>query len=93
MPAARGPTPGQLRARALARGGQQRIVVAEPNLRALPPQLAELPNVALCDTLDAVRQADIVAVLVAHTPFRRIPREELLRRVVIDVTGLTRRSG
>ncbi len=76
----------------LARGGQQRIIVADPNLRRLPPQLAELPNVALCDTLEAVRQADIVAVLVAHSPFRRIPREELLRRVIIDATGLTHRS-
>ena len=73
----------------LARGGQERILVADPNLRALPPGLAELPNLALCDTLAAVRQADIVAVLVAHSPFRKIPREELLRRVVIDATGLT----
>jgi UDP-N-acetyl-D-mannosaminuronic acid dehydrogenase len=77
----------------LARGGQERILVAEPNLRALPPELADLPNVSLCDTIDAVRQADIIAVLVAHSPFRRIPREELLRRVVIDVTGLTHGSG
>jgi UDP-N-acetyl-D-mannosaminuronate dehydrogenase len=29
------------------------------------------------------------AVLVAHTACRRIPREELMRRVVIDTTGLT----
>jgi hypothetical protein len=41
----------------------------------------------------AVRQADIVAILVAHSPFRRIPQEELLRRVVIDATGLTHSSG
>jgi UDP-N-acetyl-D-mannosaminuronate dehydrogenase len=39
--------------------------------------------------MEAIRQADIVAVLVAHTPFRKIPREELMRRVVIDATGLT----
>ena len=77
----------------LARGGQEQILVADPNLHALPPELAELPNVALCDTLEAVRQADIVAVLVAHSAFRRIPREELLRRVVIDATGLTHGSG
>jgi hypothetical protein len=36
-----------------------------------------------------VRQSDIVAVLVAHSRFRKISREELMRRVVIDVTGLT----
>ena len=77
----------------LARGGQERILVADPNLRALPEELARFPNVALCETPEAVRQADIVAVLVAHSPFRKIPREELMRRVVIDATGLTHGSG
>ena len=55
----------------------------------LPAELAALANVSLCDTLEAVRHADIVALLVGHSRFRRIPREELMRRVVIDVTGLT----
>ena len=77
----------------LARGGPDRILVADPNLRALPKELAEFPNIELCDTIAAVRQADIVAILVAHSPFRRIPQEELLRRVVIDATGLTHGPG
>jgi UDP-N-acetyl-D-mannosaminuronic acid dehydrogenase len=77
----------------LARDGPERILVADPNLRALPQELAEFSNVALCETIAAVRQADIVAILVAHSPFRRIPQEELLRRVVIDATGLTQGSG
>jgi UDP-N-acetyl-D-mannosaminuronic acid dehydrogenase len=73
----------------LACGGQERILVADPNLTGLPTELAELSNVSFCETMEAVRQADIVAVLVAHSPFRKIPREELMRRVVIDATGLT----
>jgi UDP-N-acetyl-D-mannosaminuronic acid dehydrogenase len=73
----------------LARCGEERILVADPNLTALPRELASLSNVSFCETMEAVRQADIVAVLVAHTPFRKIPREELMRRVVIDATGLT----
>jgi UDP-N-acetyl-D-mannosaminuronic acid dehydrogenase len=73
----------------LALSGQERILAADPNLRELPKDLAGLPNVAFCDTFEAVRQADIVALLVAHSPFRKIPREELMRRVVIDATGLT----
>jgi UDP-N-acetyl-D-mannosaminuronic acid dehydrogenase len=77
----------------LARGGPERILVADPNLRALPQELTGFSNVALCETIAAVRQADIVAILVAHSPFRRIPQEELLRRVVIDATGLTYGSG
>jgi len=73
----------------LALAGQERILVADPNLSALPKELVPLSNVCFCDTLEAVRQADIVAILVAHSPFRKIPREELMRRVVIDATGLT----
>jgi UDP-N-acetyl-D-mannosaminuronic acid dehydrogenase len=73
----------------LAAAGQERILVADPNLTVLPPELALLPNVSFCETMKAVRQADIIAVLVAHSPFRKIPREELMRRVVIDATGLT----
>jgi UDP-N-acetyl-D-mannosaminuronic acid dehydrogenase len=77
----------------LAHSGQERILVADPNLTGIPEELGSLPNVLFCETLDAVRQADIVAVLVAHSPFRKIPREELMRRVVIDATGLTHQHG
>src|SRR6266481_4115570 len=77
----------------LARAGREKILIADPNLTALPDELAALSNVSLCDTLEAVRRADIVALLVAHSRFRKIPREEWLGRVVIDVTGLTHASG
>src|SRR6266403_3176154 len=73
----------------LARAGREQILTADPNLTGLPEELALLPNVSFCDTLEAVRGADIVALLVAHSSFRKIPREELMRRVVIDATGLT----
>jgi UDP-N-acetyl-D-mannosaminuronic acid dehydrogenase len=76
-------------AKRLAADCPERIVVADPNLNALPDELAGLPNLAFCDTFEAVRQSDIVAILVNHSPFRKIPREELMRRMIIDVTGLT----
>jgi UDP-N-acetyl-D-mannosaminuronic acid dehydrogenase len=77
----------------LAQPGSERILVADPNLRGLPSELAPYSNVEFCDTRVAVQQADIVAVLVAHSPFRKIPREELMRRIVIDVAGLTESRG
>jgi len=77
----------------LAGAGPEQILVADPNLSELPSALARLPNVLFCETLAAVRQSDIVAVLVAHSRFRKISREELMRRVVIDVTGLTHGIG
>jgi UDP-N-acetyl-D-mannosaminuronic acid dehydrogenase len=76
----------------LSRAGLDRILVADPNLNRLPEELASLCNISFCDTREAVRQADIVALLVAHSSFRKIPREELMRRVIIDATGLTYRA-
>jgi UDP-N-acetyl-D-mannosaminuronic acid dehydrogenase len=69
-----------------------RILAVDPNLRELPQTLARLPNVSLCETARAVYEADIVAILVAHSSFRKIPREELMRRIVIDATGLSHHS-
>jgi UDP-N-acetyl-D-mannosaminuronic acid dehydrogenase len=77
----------------LAHSGLDRILIADPNLNRLPEELASLCNIAFCDTREAVREADIIALLVAHSSFRKIPREELMRRVIIDVTGLTHRFG
>src|SRR5262252_7213240 len=73
----------------LALTGLDRILVADPNLNRLPEELASFCNISFCDTREAVREADIVALLVAHSSFRKIPREELMRRVIIDATGLT----
>jgi UDP-N-acetyl-D-mannosaminuronic acid dehydrogenase len=68
------------------------ILVAEPNLAQMPARLAKLPRVKFCDMNAAVRGADIVVVLQAHSAFKHIPREDLIRRVVIDPTGLVERE-
>jgi UDP-N-acetyl-D-mannosaminuronic acid dehydrogenase len=72
----------------LARSGNERILVADPNLDTLPEKLVPLPNVSFCETIETVRDGDIIAVLVAHTAFQKIPREERMCPMVIDTTGL-----
>jgi UDP-N-acetyl-D-mannosaminuronate dehydrogenase len=69
--------------------GDARILLAAPNLTGQPEELASPSDVSFCKTLDAVRQGDIVAVLVSHLPFWKVPREKLTCRFVIDATGLT----
>src|ERR1700693_1147267 len=46
----------------LAGSGFERVLVADPNLRELPEELAKCSNVALVQTGDAVQQADILAI-------------------------------
>jgi UDP-N-acetyl-D-mannosaminuronate dehydrogenase len=61
----------------LTRTGEEQILLVDPNLSALPEQLAAPSKIPFWDTLEAVRRVDIVAVLVARSRFRKIPRGEL----------------
>jgi UDP-N-acetyl-D-mannosaminuronic acid dehydrogenase len=55
---------------------------------ASDPCVAPPPGVTLLDAAEAVAQADIVALLVAHTAFRGLDRAVLAEKVVIDAVGL-----
>lgn len=67
-----------------------RVLVAEPNVQELPAALAARDNVELVSTAEAIREADVVLVLVDHTPFKLIDRDQLRDKVVIDTKGLFR---
>lgn len=67
-----------------------RVLVVEPNIDELPGELAERENVELAELDGAVEQADIVLLLVDHTPFREITAENLQEKIVIDTKGLLR---
>lgn len=66
------------------------ILIAEPNIERLPEILDTAQNVRLCDTDDAVQMADIVVLLVDHSPFKQIPAEDLREKVIIDTKGVWR---
>ncbi len=71
----------------LARNNIGQISVVEPHVKALPKSLAELSCVRLVSLETALKDADVVVLLVAHEAFREIPRASLLDRVVIDTIG------
>jgi UDP-N-acetyl-D-mannosaminuronic acid dehydrogenase len=64
------------------------LLVVEPHLSALPQALASKDRVTLVPLEDALRRADIVAILVGHRAFRRIARKMIAEKVVIDTVGL-----
>ncbi|GAA1731213.1 UDP-N-acetyl-D-mannosamine dehydrogenase [Isoptericola hypogeus] len=49
---------------------EARVLVTEPHIDALPPELANRRNVELVAIDDAVRRGDVLAHLVAHGAFR-----------------------
>lgn len=62
------------------------LLIVEPHLQQCP-----VPGHALVEAEDALRDADIVVVLVGHRRFSRLPRELFTRPSVIDTVGLLAR--
>jgi UDP-N-acetyl-D-mannosaminuronic acid dehydrogenase len=67
-----------------------RVLAAEPHVDALPRTLAALPNVELTATEQAVREADVVVLLVDHAAFRSVSLGDLRGRELVDTRGLWR---
>ena len=67
-----------------------RILAVEPHVRALPDALTALPNVELVPTQQALREAQVVVLLVDHADFRSISLGDLRGRQLVDTRGVWR---
>jgi UDP-N-acetyl-D-mannosaminuronic acid dehydrogenase len=65
----------------------ERIKVVEPNLRRLPPQLADY-RVAFVNIEEALRSCEIAVLLVDHDEFKMVPLSERRHLDVIDTRGI-----
>jgi UDP-N-acetyl-D-mannosaminuronic acid dehydrogenase len=70
----------------LAERGVGRVLAVEPNIAVLPPSL--VGKAELWALHDAIAVADVIVILVDHTPFKRIDPVRLQAKVVIDTRGL-----
>jgi UDP-N-acetyl-D-mannosaminuronic acid dehydrogenase len=66
------------------------LYLVEPHLASTPKGFADSRLVHWTSLDDAIRHADIVAVLVAHDQFRALDRQALSEKVLIDAVGLLR---
>ncbi len=64
------------------------VLVAEPYAGCLPEALAGLGNVTLSTAEEALRNADVIALLADHGVFRGIRKTQLAGKVVFDTRGL-----
>ena len=67
---------------------EKKILVAEPNVDALPQSLDSFENVELVDATHAISSSPVVAVLVDHTPFKRLDKSSLDGKAVVDTRGM-----
>ncbi len=61
------------------------VLVVEPNVH-------ELKDLTLTPLDEALKRADIVVFLVAHTPFKSIPNNQIAEKIIIDTCGVTHRK-
>lgn len=71
----------------LGREGLGRVLAVEPHIETLPASLVEA-GVELCMIDVALNEADIVLALVAHRGFKKVSRQLLQEKIVIDTCGL-----
>lgn len=64
------------------------IYAVEPNVSEIPTALKDLPNVIFADYQRAIKEADIVLLLVDHKEFKELKREALADKIVIDTRGI-----
>jgi UDP-N-acetyl-D-mannosaminuronic acid dehydrogenase len=66
------------------------LFLVEPHLADPPRTFVDKPKVHWTNVDEAIREADIVALLVAHEQFRHIDRAALSEKILIDTVGLLR---
>ena len=74
--------------RRLMQHGGIRVLVCDPLVKHLPSELTSHGDLHLVDADTARQEADIVAFLVGHKPFKRLEFNRYLHKVVVDAAGL-----
>ena len=72
----------------LAAASKARILAVEPNVHELPKALQGLDNVVFMDYVEAIREADVVLLLVDHKEFKALDADALQGKIVIDTRGI-----
>ena len=71
----------------LARDKTGELLVVEPHIDRLPPELAG-HGLSLCDFETALERANLLLLLVDHAEFLQVDRERLKSAIVIDTRGV-----
>ncbi len=78
--------------RELAQDGNLTLLAVEPNIDALPEDLARFANLRLVGLESALQEADILALLVNHREFGKVDDQRLNEKIVIDTRGIWTRK-
>lgn len=74
----------------LAAAGLGKLLVVEPHLSKLPAEFEKYSHIEFTDYETAVKNADLIVLLVNHDLFKNINRRLLDEKIVIDTRGIWR---
>ena len=74
----------------LAKDPNYEILVVEPNLMELPGSLSQFENIKLVSLPQALKEAQLLALLVNHQDFYSIDQRHLVGKSIIDTCGVWR---
>lgn len=63
-------------------------LVVEPHIDTLPSELVNFKNVTLTDLDNAVKQSEVIVLLVDHAAFRSVDQKQLENKIAIDTRGI-----
>lgn len=65
-----------------------RVLAVEPHIAHLPAKLANLNNITLTPTDEALEAADVIVVLVDHNQFKALPAAAYADKRIVDTKGI-----
>ena len=68
-----------------------RILVVEPHISVLPPELDHVGEIELTNLDDAIANAQVIVPLTDHTEFRHVAKERLCDKRTVDPRGIWRK--
>ncbi len=80
-------SPSVIVTKKIAEAGIGTVLAADPYAEVLPKELQN-SQVTLIDTETGLQKADILVLLTDHKSFKNIPREILMKNIVIDTRGV-----
>jgi UDP-N-acetyl-D-mannosaminuronic acid dehydrogenase len=66
------------------------LLVVEPHIEALPPRLSSFPHVKLVELEEALKQSQVILLLVNHRVFTDVDRKLIKGKEIIDTRGVWR---
>ena len=72
----------------ISRYNFKKILLVDPYVKKHPLLINNINKLVMCNIRDAIKKADIILFLVDHKEFKKINKENLKNKIIIDTKGI-----